>query len=78
MSEDTASEDSKIGIAILDIPLGWSEKVLASKRLANMLILACIIATAIVFFGIAVFATNLFAPASAAHIPYEQADAPNR
>lgn len=78
MPDNTTYEDNTIGIAILDIPLGWWEKILSSKRLTNIAIAILITMTALMFFGIAVFATNLFAPAEAAQISLDHPRAPNR
>lgn len=78
MSEDTSYEDNKVGIAVIDIPLWWSEKILESRRLANIFIALCVAIIAAIFFGIAVFATNLFAPVDAAQVPVEDIRAAGR
>lgn len=53
------------GIAILDVPIAWSEKILESHKLANLLIIALVVLAALALAGIGYFATYPYSPAHA-------------
>lgn len=71
MSQEEMPDSEKYGIAILDVPFGWSEKVLESRKLANLAIIFLIILVAIPLLGIGFLTTRPFAPVGAAQVPSE-------
>lgn len=73
-----AHESEKTGIAIIDIPMGWSEKILDSQKLANLAIIVLILLTALALGSIGFLTTMPFAPAGAAQVPVEDVRAAGR
>ena len=77
MPHEEMPDSEKYGIAILDIPFGWSEKILESKKLANLLIIMLIILTGFAMLGIGLATTQPFAPAHAAQVAPDSETTPN-
>lgn len=73
MSQDEMSDTERYGIAILDIPMGWSDKVLESQRAANFAIIALIILAALPLLGIGFLTTRPFAPMDTPSAPLQAA-----
>lgn len=71
MSHEEMPDSEKYGIAVLDIPMSWSEKILESQRMANLAIIILIILVAVPLLGIGFLTTRPFEPADAAQIPSE-------
>lgn len=68
MSQEEMSDSERYGVAILDVPLGWSEKILGSQRMANLAIIVLILLAAIPLLGIGFLTTRPFAPAEAGQV----------
>jgi hypothetical protein len=68
MFQEEVSDSERYGIAILDVPLGWSEKILESQKMANFAIIVLIILVAVPLVGIGFLTTRPFTPADAAQV----------
>ncbi len=75
MPQEEVSDSERYGIAILDVPLGWSEKILESQKFANLAIIVLIILAAVPLVGIGFFTTHPFVPVEAGQVPTEVAAA---
>lgn len=72
MSQEEVFEEDKYGVAIIDVPFGWSQKILASQKMANLVIIISVFLTGLAFLGIGFLTTRPFAPVEAGQVPVEQ------